>query len=456
MAQVLLIEDDVAFCKMLEAFLTRKDFDVRTAFTAESAFAILEEHPLDLVITDVRLPDKDGLEILAFAKKKHPDIPVILMTGYAEVPMAVEAMKKGAFDYISKPFQPGDVLDKINAAVDDRATGEALPRKREENPDPPKKTKDPVADTPSAYLKGLSDASAKLNQYIDLVAPTTMSVLIMGDSGTGKEYVAKSIHEKSKRAGKPFIPVDCGAIPKEIASSEFFGHKKGSFTGAVDDKIGHFEEANGGTLFLDEIGNLSYELQVQLLRALQERQIKPVGSSKEIPVDIRVIAATNEDLEAAAVKGDFREDLYHRLNEFSIHVPQLKDRGSDLMLFANLFLKNANTELEKEVLDFDEEVITVFENYQWPGNLREMKNIIKRLVLLADGNTITPGLLPRKMFENAIGVENDGGLYDKDNEKEMILNALERASGNKSKAARLLKIDRKTLYNKLDLYEIKT
>ena len=283
-----------------------------------------------------------------------------------------------------------------------------------------------------------------------------MSVLIMGDSGTGKEYVAKSIHEKSKRAGKPFIPVDCGAIPKEIASSEFFGHKKGSFTGAVDDKIGHFEEANGGTLFLDEIGNLSYELQVQLLRALQERQIKPVGSSKEIPVDIRVIAATNEDLEAAAVKGDFREDLYHRLNEFSIHVPQLKDRGSDLMLFANLFLKNANTELEKEVLDFDEEVITVFENYQWPGNLREMKNIIKRLVLLADGNTITPGLLPRKMFENAIGVENDGGLYDKDNEKEMILNALERASGNKSKAARLLKIDRKTLYNKLDLYEIKT
>lgn len=454
MAKVLLIEDDVPFCKMLEAFLKRQDFEVATAFTAAAGFEIIDDQELDLLITDVRLPDQDGLEILAFAKKKNPQLPVILMTGYAEVSMAVEAMKKGAFDYISKPFRPNDVLDKIEAAINIEVAQDPLPRKREKESKSTEKQDQIQPETSNSFLKGLSDASAKLNQYVDLVAPTNMSVLIIGDSGTGKEYVAKSIHEKSKRAGKPFIPVDCGAIPKEIASSEFFGHKKGSFTGALDDKVGHFEEANGGTLFLDEIGNLSYELQVQLLRALQERMIKPVGSSKEIPVDIRVIAATNEDLEKAANEGDFREDLYHRLNEFSIHVPQLKDRGDDLMLFANLFLKNANAELQKEVLDFDDKVVEVFKSYAWPGNLREMKNLIKRLVLLTEGSTVAADILPEKMFENKAQSTQDSGLFNSENEKEMIINALEKTNGNKSKAARLLKIDRKTLYNKLDLYEI--
>lgn len=454
MAKVLLIEDDVPFCKMLEAFLKRQDFEVATAFTAAAGFEIIDDQELDLLITDVRLPDQDGLEILAFAKKKNPQLPVILMTGYAEVSMAVEAMKKGAFDYISKPFRPNDVLDKIQAAINTEIAQDPLPRKREKESKPTEKQEQIQPETSNSFLKGLSDASAKLNQYVDLVAPTNMSVLIIGDSGTGKEYVAKSIHEKSKRVGKPFIPVDCGAIPKEIASSEFFGHKKGSFTGALDDKVGHFEEANGGTLFLDEIGNLSYELQVQLLRALQERMIKPVGSSKEIPVDIRVIAATNEDLEKAANEGDFREDLYHRLNEFSIQVPQLKDRGDDLMLFANLFLKNANAELQKEVLDFDDKVVEVFKSYAWPGNLREMKNLIKRLVLLTEDSTVAADILPEKMFENTAQSTQDGGLFNSENEKEMIINALEKTNGNKSKAARLLKIDRKTLYNKLDLYEI--
>ncbi|MEC8883812.1 MAG: sigma-54 dependent transcriptional regulator, partial [Bacteroidota bacterium] len=291
---------------------------------------------------------------------------------------------------------------------------------------------------------------------IDLVAPTNMSILITGDSGTGKEYVAKSIHDKSKRNGEPFIAVDCGAIPKEIAGSEFFGHVKGSFTGAVNDKVGHFEAANGGTLFLDEIGNLSYELQVQLLRALQERKIKPVGSNKEIAVDIRVVAATNEDLEEAVKEGEFREDLYHRLNEFSIEVPRLSERQEDLMLFINLFLDQANKELEKDVEGFSPDAVEALIQYAWPGNLRELKNIVKRMVLLAPSSLIPKELLPREIrMAKVEDKKDDYALFNAKNEQERILDALEKTGGNKSKAARLLDIDRKTLYNKLKQYDIK-
>jgi len=286
------------------------------------------------------------------------------------------------------------------------------------------------------------------------VAPTNMSVLIIGDSGTGKEYVAKNIHDQSKRAKETFIAVDCGAIPKEIASSEFFGHIKGSFTGAVNDKTGHFQAANGGTLFLDEIGNLNYELQVQLLRALQERKIKPVGSNQEINVDIRVIAATNEDLKKAVENGDFREDLYHRLNEFSIQVPALRKRKDDLMLFADHFLEKANEELERDVVGFSDEALELLHSYSWPGNLREMQNTIKRSVLLATGKIIDVDALPMQM-QTETKEEESYSLFKNKNEQELILDALEQANGNKSKAARILSIDRKTLYNKLKQYDIK-
>jgi len=283
-----------------------------------------------------------------------------------------------------------------------------------------------------------------------------MSVLVIGDSGTGKEYVAKNIHDRSKRSQNPFIAVDCGAIPKELASSEFFGHKKGSFTGALSDKTGHFEAANGGTLFLDEIGNLSYELQVQLLRALQERKVKPVGANTEIPVDIRVVAATNEDLSAAVKKGDFREDLYHRLNEFSIKVPRLSKRKEDLRLFVSSFLERANKELEKEVTGFSEEAMRAMENYDWPGNLRELQNIVKRTVLLSQESTINVDLLPVEITAfKGEDSKQDYSLFKNANEQELILDALEEANGNKSKAARILNVDRKTLYNKLKQYDIK-
>ena len=450
MTKILIVEDDVAFCTMLKTFLQKKGFEVLTAFSGSEATNRIKDNDFDVVLTDVRLPDCDGISLLSDIFSKRKDTAVIIMTGYAEINMAVNAIKQGAFDYVSKPFNPDTILETIeksmvaqNESSKSVATQEIKENiKREE----PKKI--------NSFVKGISDASKKLNEYISLVAPTNMSVLIIGDSGTGKEYVASSIHKSSKRSGKPFIAVDCGAIPKEIASSEFFGHIKGSFTGAVNDKIGHFQAANGGTLFLDEIGNLSYELQVQLLRALQERRIKPVGSNKEIEVDIRVIAATNEDLSVAVKNEGFREDLYHRLNEFSIQVPPLRDRVEDLMLFANHFLEQSNEELDKNVVGFSDEVLEVFKKYEWPGNLRELKNIVKRSVLLSQKDMISIDLLPTEVIRAKNIEKNTYSLFKNQNEQELILDALEKANGNKAKAARMLSIDRKTLYNKLKQYDI--
>jgi two-component system response regulator HydG len=443
MPTILLVEDDIAFCNMLKTFLQKKGFEVDAVYNFSGALKNIEAKKYDIILTDVRLPENEGTEILTEVISRNIDSKVILMTGYAEVSMAVEVIKKGAFDYISKPVSPEKLLETIQNAL-------------KKNSKPLKSENTSATSTlKESYIQGVSDASKKLNDYIRLVAPTNMSVLIVGDSGTGKEYIAKTIHDKSKRSSGSFVPVDCGTIPKEIASSEFFGHVKGSFTGAISNKTGHFEAANGGTLFLDEIGNLSYELQVQLLRALQERKIKPVGSSKEIEVDIRIIAATNENLENAVKEGTFREDLYHRLNEFSIKVPLLKERKEDIMLFANYFLENANTALDKNVVGFQDEVIKVLQKYSWPGNLREMQNAIKRAVLLCQEEYISILHLPLEIVTNTNNSEgNNFSLYKNQTEKELIIEALQKTGGNKSKAAKLLGIDRKTLYNKLSLYDI--
>ncbi len=457
MAKILIVDDDVAFCKMLDTFLGKRNYSVETAFSAESAFKKMETDNFELVLSDVRLPEKDGNEILKEVKARNPKTQVVLMTGYAEVSLAVEAMKKGAFDYISKPVNPQKLLETIQKALaveveESKVNSTQKPSKPESKSTKAKTQKAAPQGNTSDFVEGNSQVSKKLNHYIKLVAPTNMSVLIIGESGTGKEYVAKQIHDQSKRHKAPFVAVDCGAIPKEIASSEFFGHIKGSFTGAVSDKVGHFEAANGGTLFLDEIGNLNYELQVQLLRALQERKVKPVGSNKEIKVDIRVVAATNENLEDGVEKGSFREDLYHRLNEFSITMPTLKERADDMVIFANYFLEKANAELDKDVVGFSDEVMTIFQNYSWPGNLRELQNYIKRAVLFSEDELITKEVLPDKLLTPE-AIEEEG-LFKNQNEKEMIISAINAAGGNKSKAARALKIDRKTLYNKLKLYDI--
>lgn len=443
MKKILLIEDDVSFCKLLEKFLLKKGYEITTAFSANEARSKINSIRYDLVLTDLRLPDTDGIALMAEIKTVFPDTPVILMTGYSDVSTAVKAIKKGATDYISKPFNPEEVLLVIANALQE--SKEEIISQTTSKPQKPTHTQNS-----KELIKGISKASLKLAEYIELVGPTNMSVLIIGESGTGKEVIAKNIHQASSRKNDPFIAVDCGAIPKELAASEFFGHLKGSFTGAINDKIGFFEAANKGTLFLDEIGNLSYENQIQLLRALQERKIKPVGSNKEIAVDIRIIAATNEDLREAVKKGDFREDLYHRINEFSIHSPSLVERDIDLMVFADFFLEKANEELNKAVIGFSPEVNTIFQKYSWPGNLRELKNCIKRATLLTKGNCIEKTSLPLEFFLEQHTETPDLSLSK--NEKDTILDALEQTGSNKSEAAKLLKITRKTLYNKIKRY----
>ncbi len=451
---ILLVEDDVVFSKMLGKFLERNGYEVVRCYNLEEAEKSLNAS-LSLVFTDLRLPDGDGINFLKKVKEVYPDLPVVVMTSYAEVSTAVEAMKLGAFDYISKPFQQEDVLNVIKNAQSSTRTA-SLPKKENVKADnSPGKAAQPVVTNENSYIEGVSAASKKLNKFISLVAPTDMSVLITGESGTGKEVIAKSIHLKSERRNKPFIAVDCGAIPKEIASSEFFGHVKGSFTGAITDKKGHFEEANGGTIFLDEVGNLSYDNQIQLLRALQERRIKPIGSSKEIEVDIRVLAATNEDLLAAVGKGEFREDLYHRLNEFSIKVPSLSERKDDLMIFASYFLEKANEKLHKNVQGFTEKAVQKMLLYTWGGNLRELSNTVKRAALLTRGDYITENELPEPVITETRHFPTERFSFStKENERELIISALHETHNNKTEAAKLLGFTRKTLYNKLKAYNI--
>lgn len=448
MPKILLIEDDISFCKLLERFLLKKAYDVTIAFSAEEARLAIKKESFDLILTDLRLPDSDGIGLMKEFKDSYPDIPVILMTGYSDVNTAVKAIKNGAADYISKPFNPDEVLLVITNALQSEAPTEETPSKEKKAP------RKQTTSSENEFVKGISVASKKLLDHIQLVSPTDMSVLIIGESGTGKEIIAKSIHQQSNRKNNNFIAVDCGAIPKELAASEFFGHLKGSFTGAISDKMGYFEAANGGTLFLDEIGNLSYENQIQLLRALQERKIKPVGSNKEINVDIRIITATNEDLREAVKNGDFREDLYHRINEFSIQSPSLTDRGEDLMVFADYFLEKANQQLNKEIIGFSPEVVDIFQKYSWPGNLRELQNCVKRATLLSRGNFIESDVLPAEFFQIQKQSSNTGNFSLSENEKEAIIHALSKAQNNKSEAAKLLKITRKTLYNKLKQYNI--
>ena len=452
MERILIVDDDITFALMLRTWLSKRGFDVETASTVAAARTALGEGGFSLVLSDMRLPDQDGIALLQWMSGAGIETPVIVMTSYAEIQNAVRCMKLGARDYVAKPVNPDELLKKIR---------EALEKPVEVSVEAPVEAKNArrgaakaaPAPTPPDYIEGRSDASRRLYEYIRLVAPTNMSVLVNGASGTGKEHVAQLIHRNSKRAGKPFVAVDCGAIPRELAASEFFGHVKGSFTGAVGDKKGAFEAADGGTLFLDEVGNLTYETQVQLLRALQERRIRPVGGNREIPVDIRLVAATNEDLEAAIARGTFRADLYHRINSFTLRVPSLRERREDIPLFADFFLDQANRELDKRIVGFEAAAVKALSAYDWPGNLRQLKNTVMSATLLAAGEYIAVSDLPREISEGS-GSSAPLSLHDPVSEEEQIRRALAVAGGNKSQAAKLLGIDRKTLYNKLRLYGI--
>ena len=449
MEKILIVEDDIAFGTMIQTWLKKKGFEVEKATSVKAAIQIYEktESGFDLVLSDLRLPDHDGIFLFQLIRKHGMMVPFIVMTSYAEIQNVVLAMKSGATDYVAKPFHPDILLDKIKEAI-------KAPKKTQNSSvsaDKNAMIAAPAGDVPK-YLEGESEASRKLYSFVSLVAPTPMSVLILGASGTGKEYVARRIHELSQRAGKPFFALDCGAIPKDVAASEFFGHVKGAFTGADQDKKGAFEMANGGTLFLDEMGNLNYEVQVQLLRALQERKIRPVGSTKEIDIDIRLVCATNENLAQRVAEGNFREDLYHRVNEFTIYMPELKDRGADIFLFADLFIKHANKELNRNVEGLDSKAKERIAAYNWPGNLRELNNVMKRATLLATGRYIGVTELEQSMAH--IQPQAPTTLHDEETELQRIEAALKAAGGNKSKAAQLLAVDRKTLYNKMKKYGI--
>ncbi len=488
MQRILVIDDDTDICLLLRRFLTKNNYEVAIAHDGNTGLALLQEFKPDLIMTDFRLGDTDGGTILLKIKEIFPFVPVLIITGYSDIKVAVNVMKMGAYDYITKPLFPDEILLTIKKALESVETEKGSMQHFGENNGSETLAQHKKKTTkPANYIFGEGAESKFLIRQIELVAPTNYSVLIYGESGSGKEAIAQEIHLHSKRANQPFVAMDCGAISKDLAGSELFGHEKGAFTGALNQKIGHFEMANGGTIFLDEVANLPYEVQVLLLRVVQERKMKRIGGTKEIPLDVRILVASNEKLIEASKKGKFREDLYHRFNEFSIDVPPLRERKSDIMTFAKFFLDQTNAELGKNVKGFSKDVIDNFMNYAWYGNLREMRNVIKRATLLTDGewiesktlpfeisnyakllfteSTSAPTIVSMPVVEQAPNTPEVASMPDAttkpslksaaiEAEYDMILKVLKEVNFNKSKAARILGIDRKTLYNKMKVFEL--
>lgn len=464
MKQILLVEDDLTYSRIVKTFLEKNNFSVQTCIKVKDAQLLLSSQSFDLIIADFRLPDGTGMELLQWSKLKFPDTHVILITHYSDIRIAIKAMKLGAFEYITKPINPDELLATVRESIAQQTSSSDVAPIISEI----KSSATPKPHT-FPYVIGKSPIAEKLENHIKLVAPTDFSILVLGETGTGKEYISKRIHELSSRSSGPFIAIDCGALPRELAGSELFGHVKGAFTGALDNKTGHFERANGGTIFLDEVGNLSYEVQIQLLRAIQERTIRKIGGNKEQMIDVRIIAATNENLIEQTGNGQFREDLYHRLNEFTLQAIPLRDRMGDLEDFAMQFLEESNQRLNKQIKGFTNEVWEIFLGYDWPGNLRELKNIIKRSVLLCNELLIAKDSLPQELQNPEVLIQNrmESNSYSAigntptatnyksqwvEQEKELIQKVLNDTKFNKSKTARILKMDRKTLYSKLEKY----
>jgi two-component system, NtrC family, response regulator HydG len=463
--RILVIDDDVDMCSLLSRYLQRKGFEVDSAHNGAKGIAKVKESKFDVVLCDFRLGDKEGSQVLREIKAINPATVVIIITGYSDIKTAVDVIKAGAFDYITKPLIPDEVLNVIAKATEQNQEGGAEHRGHSSSKS---------ASGSEAFLVGDAPVTKEIYKQIDLVAPTNYSIILYGESGTGKEVIARTIHQRSARKEKPFVAMDCGTLSKELAGSELFGHVKGAFTGALADKDGHFELANGGTLFLDEVANLSVDIQAALLRVIQERKFKRVGGLKEMDVDVRIIVASNENLQDAYRKGKFREDLFHRFNEFSILLPRLRDRKEDVPSFAEFFLKNANKELSKQVEGFDDEVMQIFMNYSWPGNLREFRNVIRRAALLTQSGRVNPSVLPSEIISNILQKHepdqhvSEHSHYEQTNnirevdlknsaaqaEYNVIMNVLKQVNFNKTKAAEILKIDRKTLYNKIKAYQL--
>jgi len=467
--RILIIDDDVDMCTLLSKYLSRKGYEADVAHNAAKGISKFSEEKFDIVLCDYRLGDKDGKDVLVKIKEINPQAVVIIITGYSDIKTAVDVIKLGAFDYITKPLIPDEVLNVIEKSQQIKNEGDEVAT-HEVSAAPVTKAKHNYTLSPNKeFLVGQDEQTTQLYKQIEIVAATNYSIILYGESGTGKEVIARTIHDYSHRKNKPFIAMDCGTLSKELAASELFGHMKGSFTGAISDKEGHFEIANGGTLFLDEVANLSVDIQAALLRVLQERKIKRVGGTKEIDVDVRIIVASNENLRDAYRKGKFREDLYHRLNEFSINLPALRQRKDDIPLFADFFLDRTNKELGKNIEGYEDNVKEMFLQYSWPGNLREFRNVVRRAVLLTQDGKINSSVLPWEITSSYTQrpsslqpLENHSHLKEKEidlkdaaakAEYDAIMTVLKNVNFNKTKAAEILKIDRKTLYNKIKIYQ---
>lgn len=469
--KILVIDDDFDMCALLSRFLEKKGYETESAHNAAKGLSKFSEAYFDIVLCDFRLGDKDGKDVLMKIKEAKPKTIVIIITGYSDIKTAVDVIKLGAYDYITKPLIPDEVINVIEKALA-APTPEAPAAPVNANNPAPKNKKSYSLSANKEFLVGQDGETAKVYKQIEIVAPTNYSVILYGESGTGKEVIAKTIHESSNRRGKPFVAMDCGTLSKELSGSELFGHVKGAFTGAITDKEGHFELANGGTLFLDEVSNLAKDVQASLLRVIQERKFKRVGGTKEMDVDIRIIVASNENLQEAYQKGKFREDLYHRFNEFSINLPALRNRKDDIPLFAEFFLDKTNLELQKNIEGYEEDVEEMFMNYSWPGNLREFRNVVRRAVLLTPSGKINSNVLPweitKSLLDNEFQINGHGELMTNEDagfkvvdlkdaaakaEYDTIMNVLKEVNFNKTKAAEILNIDRKTLYNKIKIYQ---
>jgi two-component system response regulator HydG len=470
--KILIIDDDFDMCTLLSRYLDKKGYETASAHNGSKGLAKFNEEHFDIVLCDFRLGDKDGKDVLLKIKQAKPKTIVIIITGYSDIKVAVDVIKMGAFDYITKPLIPDEVINVIEKSLASPVS-EAVQPSPKQPEEVKQKRRNYELSVNDEYLVGQDEKTAKIYKQIEIVAPTNYSVILYGESGTGKEVIAKTIHDYSNRKGKPFIAMDCGTLSKELSGSELFGHVKGAFTGAVTDKEGHFEIANGGTLFLDEVSNLPKDVQASLLRVIQERKYKRVGGTKEMDVDVRIIVASNENLQEAYQKGKFREDLYHRFNEFSINLPPLRNRKGDIPLFAQFFLDRTNAELGKDIEGYEEDVEEMFLNYAWPGNLREFRNVVRRAVLLTPFGKINSSVLPWEITQSShheqlvngnqqehVPVTTNAHFKEVDlkdaaakAEYETIMNVLKEVNFNKTKAAEILKIDRKTLYNKIKIYE---
>jgi two-component system, NtrC family, response regulator AtoC len=454
--QVLIVDDEPNLRKILAAQLSRDGYDVLTAEDGERGLALLREHHIDLVITDLKMPRVDGMTLLKRALEEEPELPVVMITAHGTIDTAVEALKRGAFDFVTKPFDKDEVRQIVAKALKTRELGGA------------DATSTPASRGARFGIIGSSPGIAELYAILERVADTPTTVLITGESGTGKELVARALHEHSSRKDKPFIKVNCAAIPKELIESELFGYERGAFTGAVASKPGRFELANGGTLFLDEIGEIPIEMQVKLLRALQESEFERVGGIKTIRVDVRLVAATNRDLKRLISSGTFREDLFYRLNVVPIRLPALRERTTDIALLVEHFLVKFNERLKKRVESVHREALDLLVAYPWPGNIRELENVVERAVLFCDTHELNVSDLPPDVRGIAAlanvplpaadlqaALASEGGLKEHVKvamsrlERELVSRALQQTGGNVTHAARLLKISRKGLQLKM-------